>query len=94
VWGGGGLTWNMHVETQLLDCVGYVRSSEGEVLESHGQAPIDCQVTDRGTRVGGDLGSSVHGHGTRLAVGYTNTLKDIQIIVELLQKEVIGSLLH
>jgi hypothetical protein len=53
------------------------------------QALVDSQITDRGTCVGGDLGMSVHGCGKRLAVSHTNTLKDIQSILVLLQEEVV-----
>jgi hypothetical protein len=59
----------MQVEAHLLDRLGDVRPSEGEVLESPSQAPVGSQVTDMGTRVGGDLGLSVHEHGTMLAIG-------------------------
>jgi hypothetical protein len=62
-------------------CVGDVRPGEGEVLESPNQAPIDSLVTNRGTRIGGDLGLSVHGCGTRLVVGYTSTFKDIHSVL-------------
>jgi hypothetical protein len=37
----------VHVEAHLSDCVGMVRPSEGEVLESLDQATIDNQVTNR-----------------------------------------------
>jgi hypothetical protein len=41
-----GLTGVMHVEAHLLDCVGDVRSSEGEVLEIFSHATVSSQVTD------------------------------------------------
>jgi hypothetical protein len=51
---------------------------------------IDSRVTERGTHVGGDLGLSVYECGTRLEVGHTCTLEDIQSVLVLLQ-EVIES---
>jgi hypothetical protein len=59
----------MQVEAHLLNRLGDIRPSEGEVLESPNQAPVGSQVTDMGTRVGGDLDMSVHEHGTMLAIG-------------------------
>jgi hypothetical protein len=43
-----GLTRVAHVEAHLLDCVGNLRSSDGEVLESASQAALGSQVTDGG----------------------------------------------
>jgi hypothetical protein len=63
------LTRIMHVESHLLDHVGDVRLGEGEVMKSPSQAPVGSQVTDMGTRVRGDLGLSVHKHGTMLIIG-------------------------
>jgi hypothetical protein len=65
------------VKANLLDCVEDVRSGEGEVLESSGQAVVGNWVMERGTRVGGDLGMSAHRRGVVLAVGHASTLKDI-----------------
>jgi hypothetical protein len=59
----------MQVEAHLLNRLGDIRPSEGEVLESPNQAPVGSQVTDMSTRVGGDLDMSVHEHGTMLAIG-------------------------
>jgi hypothetical protein len=42
-----GLTGVVHVEAHLLDRVGNVKPSEGEVLESPSQAAVGSQVTNR-----------------------------------------------
>jgi hypothetical protein len=55
-----GLTGVMHVEAHLLDGVGDVRPSEGEVLESLDQATVGSRVADGSPCVGGDLGLSVN----------------------------------
>jgi hypothetical protein len=89
-----GLTRIMHVKTHLLDCIGDVRPGEGKLLESPDQALGDSRVTNRGPCVGGYIDLSIHEHGTRLVVGHTNTIKDIQSVLELLQEEFVGSLLH
>jgi hypothetical protein len=43
-----GLTGVLHVETHLLDRVGNVGLSEGEVLESPSQATVSNRVNDGG----------------------------------------------
>jgi hypothetical protein len=53
-----GLTRVVHVEAHLLDRVGNVGPSEGEVLESPGQATIGSWVTDEGPHVKRDLGGA------------------------------------
>jgi hypothetical protein len=88
-----GLVRILHVETHLLDRVD-VRFGKDEVLDSPDQALVDSWVSDRGTRIDGDLGLSVHGCDTRLAVCHTNTLKDIYNVLALLQEDAVGSLLH
>jgi hypothetical protein len=46
-----GLTRVVHVKAHLLDCVGDVRPTEGEVPEGPDQAVVGSRVTDSGTRV-------------------------------------------
>jgi hypothetical protein len=89
-----GLMRVVHVKTHLLDCIGDVRPGEGEVLEALDPATVGSWVTDRDTRVRGDLHLSVNRHGVVLAVGPTSMLKDIQSIQVLLHEEVVVSLLH
>jgi hypothetical protein len=72
-----GFTRAVHVKADLFYCIGDVRSCEGEILESSSQAVVSNRVMDRGTRVGGDLGLSVHRHGVVLVVDHANMLKDI-----------------
>jgi hypothetical protein len=43
-----GLTWVMHVETHLMDCVGDIRLGEGEVLENSNQTAVGSLVADGG----------------------------------------------
>jgi hypothetical protein len=43
-----GLTRVVHVEAHLLDCVGNVEPSEGEVLESLRQVVVGSWVVDGG----------------------------------------------
>jgi hypothetical protein len=50
----------MHVEANLLDCVGDVGAGERQVLEGPGEAPKVSRVSNRRPGLGGDLGLHVH----------------------------------
>jgi hypothetical protein len=39
-----GLSWIMHVEAYLLNCIGDVRSGEGEVLKCTSKTPVRSGV--------------------------------------------------
>jgi hypothetical protein len=62
------------MKSHMLDHVGDVRSSEGEVMESPDEAPVGRHVVDRGSIVVGDLRLSVNKHGVGLAVGHASPL--------------------
>jgi hypothetical protein len=74
-----GLMGVVHVEAHLLDRVGNVRSSQGEVLESP-------------SHVGGDLDLSVDRRGTGLADAHAKTFKDVPSILMLVEEVVVGLL--
>jgi hypothetical protein len=81
------------VEAHLLDCVGNIEPSEGEVLESPSQATVGIQVTNGGPHIGGDLGLSVDRRGAGLAVAHASMLKDVPSILVLVEEEVVKPLL-
>jgi hypothetical protein len=89
-----GITRVMHVEAHLMDRVGNVKPSEGEVMESPNQATVGSRVKDRASRVGGDLGMSVDRCGAGLVVAHASTLKDVPSILVLVEEEAIGPLLY
>jgi hypothetical protein len=39
-----GLSWIMHMEAYLLNCIGDVRSSEGEILKCTSKTPVRSGV--------------------------------------------------
>jgi hypothetical protein len=55
-----GLSWIIYVEVDLLDDVGDVGASEHQVLEGPGETPKVSQISNRRSRLGGDLGLHVH----------------------------------
>jgi hypothetical protein len=89
-----GLTGVVHVEAHLLDRVGNVGPSEGEVLESPSQAAVGSRVADGGPNVGGDLDLSVDRRGAGLAVAHASTLKDVPSILALVEEETVRPLLY
>jgi hypothetical protein len=64
------LSWGVHVKVHLLDDVGNIEPSEGEVLESPNEALVGHHVTDRGIVVG-DLCLGVNWRGAMLVVENT-----------------------
>jgi hypothetical protein len=89
-----GLTGVMHVEAHLLDHVGNVGPSEGEVLKSPSQAAVGSRVTDGGPNIRGDHVLNVDQRGAGLTVAHGNTLKDVPSILTLVEEEVIEPLLY
>jgi hypothetical protein len=73
----------------MLDRVGDVMPSEGEVLESLGQAAVGSRVTNRGLHIGGDLGPSVNRRGAGFGVAHAGTLEDVSSILVLVEEEVV-----
>jgi hypothetical protein len=89
-----GLMGVVHVQAHLLDRVGNVGPSEGEVLESPSQLAVGSRVTGGGPDVRGDLGLSVDRCGLGLAVADASMLKDVLSILALVEEEAIGPLLY
>jgi len=84
----------MHVEAHLLNCIRYVWSGEGEILQSTNQTAVLSRIADRCTISGGDLSMSVDRGAARLAVSHTSSLKHIQGVLPLRKKEALGTQLH
>jgi hypothetical protein len=89
-----GIIGVVHVEAHLLDRVGDVRPSEGEVLESPSEAVVGSRVADGPLHIRGDLGLSVNWRGTGLAVAHASALKVVSSVLALVKEEVAWSLLH
>jgi hypothetical protein len=50
----------MHVKTNLMNCIGDVRSGEGEIPQGTHQAKILRGINDRQTICSRDLGTSIN----------------------------------
>jgi hypothetical protein len=65
------------MEAHLLDDVGDVRASEGEVLQGPGKTPIAGRISHRRSVVGGDLALSVHQSHAGLTISHASALEDV-----------------
>jgi hypothetical protein len=100
-----GLSRGVRVNAHLLDCVSDVAPSEGEVLESPGEALVGRHVadrgvvvigdrTDQGVVVIGDLRLSVNRHGAGLVVGHASLLQNDDGVMAQMKEEALGAALH
>jgi hypothetical protein len=83
----------MHVGAQMLDRVGDVRPSEGEVLESPDQAEVGSWVTDEGLMSEETL-AWVSTNVVRFEVTHASALKNVPSILVPVKEDVIKSLLQ
>jgi len=63
----------MHMKANLLDGVGDVRPSEGQVLESTSKTPKLRGISNWGAICSRDLGVRIHWSQTRLAIRHMST---------------------
>ena len=73
----------VHVQADLLDCIGDVGAGEGEVLKSTRKAAVCSGIVHRGAGVSGDLGTCVNWGGAGLAAAHAMSIKDIQGVLSL-----------
>jgi hypothetical protein len=82
----------MHVEAHLLDGIGDVRSSEDEVLQCPGKAPVAGRIGYRGTD-DGDLALRVHRGHAGLALGHASALEEVDSVLPLVKEHALGTTL-
>jgi hypothetical protein len=75
-----GLPGVMHVQANLLNCIGNIWPGEGEILESPSKTAVLTGICNRGT-ISRELGVSVHRSATQLAVTHTSSLQNIQHVL-------------
>jgi hypothetical protein len=66
----------MHMETDLLNGIGNVKTSERQVLKSTGQTPELSSILNCWTRAGRQLGLKINGCRAGFTTGYTRTIND------------------
>jgi hypothetical protein len=67
----------MHVEADLLDCVGNIWSAEGQILKGASKAPEICSILNKNT-IFTELWVAIDRSGTWLALGHASTSKDVK----------------
>src|SRR6185312_4178782 len=77
----------MHMETDLLDSVGEVRSGESEVLQSAGQTPVGSRISHRITQISRQLRLSVDRSGAGLAINHPSPLQNIECVLPLVKEK-------
>lgn len=68
-----GFTRIMHVQSNLLNCIGNIRPGEGEVLKSTHQVVVHSGVNDGGAG-GAELGLRVDWSSARVAGTHADTI--------------------
>jgi hypothetical protein len=84
--------WIMHMKTYLLDGIGNVRTSEGEILKSTNYTAELGRISHRNT-ICRQLGLSINWDAARFARTHTGTVQNIQHVLLLSKKETISSTL-
>jgi hypothetical protein len=84
----------MHVDANLLDSVGDVKVGERQVLEGPSEAPEVSRISNRRSRVGGDLGLCVHRRRNQLVVNYAISLKNVESKLTLSEDEPVYLMLY
>ena len=82
--------WRMHEEAHLLNCVGDVWSGKGKVLESTGEAAVLRGIGEEVTGSSRRFRAGVDGHGDGLAVEHFGTIKNLEGILLLTEKQTRG----
>jgi hypothetical protein len=77
----------MHVEADLLNGIGDVRPSEGEVLKGPGKTPVRSGVVHRWSLSLRQLALKVDRGGAGLAIRHPSPLQDIPSVLPLVKKE-------
>ena len=75
------------METDLLNRVGEVRLSEGEVLQSAGQTPVGSRISHRITQISKQLRLSVDRNGAELAISHPSPLNNIKCVLPLVKEK-------
>lgn len=73
----------MHMKAKLLYNVGDVQSGEGDVLKSTHTTPGIYGITNRSVVHSGHLGTSVHGHRTRITCIHASAVKYLKHVLVL-----------
>jgi len=72
----------MHVEADLLNGIGKIWSSEGQILKSTSKAPEVCSILNRNT-ICIELWVAINQGGTGLALGHTSSGEYVKHILSL-----------
>ena len=80
----------MHEHTDLLYCICEIRTRQGQVLESAGEAPVLRGVGDRRTLGSRELGMSVNRCRRRVTLGHAFPLEKIQRVLALAEEQPVG----
>jgi hypothetical protein len=67
----------VHEKTHLLDCIGEVRTSQPEILESSGEAAILSGICHWSAIHSRQLGMSVHRSRRRVTLSHAGALKQV-----------------
>jgi len=80
------LTRGVHVKADLLNSIGDVRTSEGEVLQGTNQTAVMSRIGKKITIGSGQLGVCINWCAAWLAIRHTSALQNIQGILPLREK--------
>src|SRR5690349_7195338 len=83
----------MHVKTNLLNSIGNIWPSEGQILQSTGKTAVIRSIRNRRS-ITGKLRISINWCGTRVAVSHASTVKNLQHILSLRKEKAIPRTLH
>jgi hypothetical protein len=83
----------MHVQADLLNCIGDIWPGEGEVQKSSSKTAVLAGIRNRGT-ISRELRVSIHRSAARLAVTHTSSLQNLQHILALREKKAVTSALN
>lgn len=88
------VTWRVHVQTHLVDCIGNLRPRECEILKGASDAAVERSIREWLSITGRCFWLRVDWSGRRFAVGHAGALEDVIGVLLLMKKEPVRSPLN
>jgi hypothetical protein len=84
----------MHVKAYLLDSIGDIWPSEGQVLKSASKTAIGCGICHRRSGFSRDFGTCVNRGGAGITITHAMVANDVQSVLALREEQIVPMALH
>jgi hypothetical protein len=84
----------MHVKAYLLDSIGDIWPSEGQVLKSASKTAIGCGICYRRSSFSRDFGTGVNRGGAGITITHAMAANDVQSVLALREEQIVLMAMH